>query len=325
MGEVRLLHLSDFHFYRRSDKRDLVSLLRTNFLSLLKNSPFDDKINRFATHNPQLADSVAEFVYREYAAFDAIIVTGDLAATGLGAHLTPAANYITDRCTNKWWTASELPGLNSWGLPIFVLPGNHDRYCDESGTAGGREFEKYFAGHWSDDSRVKTFPLEMPDYEQLAIVAADFTLRENRDAGDFSPLLRYGRGKVYQDTITELVSETRRQHQRGCTAVMWATHFPVRPPSGTWLDNWSLALLEEDRLITAAKACGVRHLLAGHIHRKERYRVPGADLEIFCAASSLATPAANEIHVMTIKVTNGSISDLDLQDHVYDQERLEFV
>jgi 3',5'-cyclic AMP phosphodiesterase CpdA len=81
-----------------------------------------------------LAHAVAEFVYTERNGLDAIIITGDLATTGLPADLLPAERYVTEACTDKWLTSRQAPSLASHDLPIFLIPGNHDRYQDEVGT-----------------------------------------------------------------------------------------------------------------------------------------------------------------------------------------------
>jgi hypothetical protein len=87
-----------------------------------------------------------------------------------------------------------------------------------------------------------------------------------------------------------------------------------------------LALMNEDALITAAIECGVRYVLAGHIHRKERYSIGRGNLEVLCAASSIAVSNdGNQIHVMTISVVNGVIASFTCDDHVYDRETQSFV
>lgn len=322
MGEVRLLHLSDLHFCRRPDNPDLVGLFRADPISAFRVYAFGEHISRLASYRPQLADAVAEFIYTEYAALDAIIITGDLATTGRAVDLAIAARYIDEPCANKWLTSRETPSLNSRDLPAFLLPGNHDRYQDDAGNSGGTGFDNAFKAYWPGISRVSTFRFEMPDHEQLAIVAADFSLRQNSDAGAPTALNRFGRGKVYGDTIAALVAETDSLYDRGCTAVMWATHFPPRPPGG----SASLALMNEDALVTAASECGVRYLLAGHIHRKEHYSVGAGNLEVRCAASSIAVSNdTNQIHVITVNVVNGAIATFTCDDHIYDQRTQSFV
>jgi hypothetical protein len=167
---------------------------------------------------------------------------------------------------------------------------------------------------------VNTFALAMADDQQFAIVTADLSLKRNRDAGTPTSINRYGRGKAYPTTTRELVDATRKLHERGCTAVMWATHFPPSPPG----ECASMLLLDSDELAAAARQCGVRYLLAGHIHRRERYQIAG--LEVLCAATSMAISSdGNQIHVLAIEVTNGSITAVNCQDHVYDVEEQTFI
>jgi DNA repair exonuclease SbcCD nuclease subunit len=291
-------------------------------ISAFKVVAFEEPIARLGSHQLQLADALAEFIYTEYAALDLIIITGDLATTGSEVDLSSAADYIRVPCQSKWWTSQDAPSLNSGDLDIFLLPGNHDRYRDDSGNAAGTNFDVVFQAYWPRNSRVNTFRLEMPDGEQLAIVAVDFCLRRNSDSRAPSAKNRWGRGRAYPDTIATLVAETRRLYDRGCTAVMWATHFPPRPPQRCS----SLALIKENNLILAARECNVRYIFAGHIHRKEHYRVGIGNIEVLCAASSIAVSQdKNQIHVITVEVRDGTIASLKCDDHIYDLQSQSFI
>ena len=324
MGQFRLLHLSDLHFCRRPNNPDLLALFRANPLSAARVLIFDERINRLASYQPQLADAIAEFVYHERDGLDAVVITGDLATTGINIDLQPAERYVAEPCSSKWLTSRQTSSLASAGLPIFVLPGNHDRYLDDVGRSGGTEFDRTFAIQWPTGARVHTRRLRSPDdAEKLGIVLVDFCLRRDADAKRPTRMNRYGRGRVYPSIVRELVSATRGLYDEGITAVVWATHFPPSPVYEDEEEDDCMRLLESDALIAAAQECEIRHLLAGHIHRNHRYEI--GDLEVFCAATSTAVSEyPNEIHVLSIWVEGGRVSAVNRQDHPYNLERQSF-
>ena len=326
MGQVRLLHVSDLHFSYRLNRPNLVNLLETDAADIVNiiGNAFKDRLPEFANHNPMLADALAEFVYLQSDAIDAILITGDLASTGRSSDLSVAYNYIDASCTRKWQTQTQEASLKAGNLPIYLLPGNHDRYQHVLGGVGNTEFETIFSSYWPRTSKINPFILTMPDNELLGVICADFSLRKISDSGLCPPYHQFGRGLVYRDILDELVSITRKVQTAGCQAIVWAVHFPPNPPN----QASNLALLRGRKLAEAASACNVGYIFSGHIHRKERYKVANTNVNVLSASTSTAnlpSPAKNEIHMVTIDVSKSIITNLVCQDHVYDENQQAYI
>ena len=89
---------------------------------------------------------------------------------------------------------------------------------------------------------------------------------------------------------------------------MWITHFPPL----LQIDN-TLKLLYPKNVLKAAMANGVRHIIAGHLHRDQVNNY--SDVTVFCTGSASSTSAGelygNWIDWFDIEVTNNGVVSIN--------------
>ena len=325
MAFFHLLHLSDFHLAVRPH----VVAWPDRFDA--RNDP-DEEIRLLfsSSHNLNVARVVASRCYLFSEPLDALLITGDLATTGDDHDLDVAWRLVEapgQSPSAPWLTAEEQPTLAAREKPIFLMPGNHDRFDGVVKRAGGTSFFGYFSPkYWPAADRVKSYPVLERDGERLAIIAADLCLAGNTDAswrvGGFFAWL--GQGRAYASVLAALGRKTVETRSRfGPVAIVWAVHFP---PHFKGLPG-SLVLLEQDRLVEAARAAGVAHLFAGHTHEARPYVVPGSPLlSVYCAGTAMqyVAPHGNTIHPLTIEVVHGQVVQVDWQTLRWDAAVADF-
>src|SRR5947209_20602223 len=101
MDTFRLLHVSDFHFAvcpRMIEFPDTPAALQVLAVGRGHLGP--------SSHDPDLAEAAARFLYRQPNRFDLVLVTGDLATTGHPADLAVAAEYFFAPPASAWWGRS---------------------------------------------------------------------------------------------------------------------------------------------------------------------------------------------------------------------------
>jgi 3',5'-cyclic AMP phosphodiesterase CpdA len=101
-----------------------------------------------------------DFVYQQVArgSLDAVILTGDIATTGDPEELEKALEFFEAPPDYRLGTQTfeQEPTLAGVPIPIFLLPGNHDRYRTGPGYApggvgygpGGQQFDRIFERYW---------------------------------------------------------------------------------------------------------------------------------------------------------------------------------
>jgi uncharacterized protein YidB (DUF937 family) len=104
--------------------------------------------------NSYVLQALAEFLYEHREQIDLILLTGDLADDGDPRNLEEALSFIFTDATHEWkvTTASGYqPTLNcNCGVPpIFLMPGNHDRFMGAGRLPGGTAFDTTFKPYWS--------------------------------------------------------------------------------------------------------------------------------------------------------------------------------
>ena len=212
MYTFRILHLSDFHFSNR-----LVEVI----LSPVPGYSYDRIV----------VSGLARFVLEQANNLDLVLITGDLAATGRRADLQRAVEYIDAKPSAGFLSESRRPTLHGGGLPIVLMPGNHDRYQGLWGAAGGTSFDDVFQQYWKVGQGVQYCLINNPDIEDcLAIILGDFSLASCRDADPPAPGC-LGQGLAYQNVIDRMTSLTASVRDKDpAAAVIWAVHFAPGVP-----------------------------------------------------------------------------------------------
>jgi 3',5'-cyclic AMP phosphodiesterase CpdA len=323
--QVNLLHLSDLHFSFEPRRLDALSRIRLGWHDQqVLRALFRIRANGlFTSHDQDLALAVAEFALARRARLSGIIITGDLATTGLVEDLTAALAFVNEPAARGARSEQGTATLAAAGLDVFLVPGNHDRYASEFGEAGGVGFDEVFAHFWECGSRIQSVLFES-ERGKLGVIGADFSLGCTDDARTPCVIGRLGQGRVYGHLLEELQSTTmelRGEHPN--IGIIWAVHFPPSAPG----NSRGLHLINGRNLISSARAQGVRHILAGHIHADLTYMAPGKPaVTIHCAnsACSVSTDGGNGFQILEVTVEDSRVA-ISEHGHVWDDDQGEFV
>src|ERR1700720_1064243 len=221
MTSIRILHASDLHIAVGDQRRSYVDAI-SDAVSTLPN--LDPKLTWIAlrklalasSYEPQVLEDLAEFIVNNVRGvkpdvaqliesvakqhdivilnekLDAIVLTGDLATTGLEhdlrrVHSFLNADYEPDtphKPKDAGSIIAAISAVNTDITPIACLPGNHDRYSFPVGLPtympGCRSFDTLLLDYQHQPVRK----IVVPSNSDLKVVifAADFTLRRLRDS-----------------------------------------------------------------------------------------------------------------------------------------------
>jgi 3',5'-cyclic AMP phosphodiesterase CpdA len=265
MPHVNLLHISDLHISKNPHLRQLQRQTPGNFYDAVRKGIYG------ASHGNGMLKALVELVYQKRSSLDGVVVTGDIATTGMDYDLEMALRFIEGRPdAHNVRASSGFPTISGAGLPVFLLPGNHDRYkllLRSLGYApGNRKFHQMFKGHWQGDVQRNSI---VKDDFVVGVIAADFSLRKWQDAEGKGPdqvANSYAQGRVYPDILDELVDTTdafRADHAAASNIfIIWAVHFP---PVSTNSQS-HMKLIDGEKLIEAANNREVGLILSGHTH-----------------------------------------------------------
>jgi 3',5'-cyclic AMP phosphodiesterase CpdA len=245
-----------------------------------------------SSFDTRLLYCLCNFIEDEEPQLHAIIITGDLATTGLYVDLERALSFIEGPLNP---TIAIVPDKKK-----LVLPGNHDRFIyTEEGflyAPGGSDFDEGFHRYW--DNPVTAYEPLRSGSLSVIIIGADLGLQSKDDCT--FPLLKLSRlaqGRVYTEILAQLMQLTndlRNQEQRAgyVPVVMWAVHFPpfFGYQNAGWferrLNNVTKNLIDEKLLVRAAKKNGVQAILAGHTHEAQDYATRKSGVRVLCAGSA---------------------------------------
>jgi 3',5'-cyclic AMP phosphodiesterase CpdA len=300
----RLLHVSDLHVNKHRSIVDVATGV---------------------AYQAYKAENLARLVYDMRQRLDLILITGDLAHIGVpdtGLQMAHGLCTAAPDGDAPWLTAGRTPALHH-GVPIRLLPGNHDRF-GLFRDAGGRAFDPIFTDFWTAGQGVQSFPpLAGPSgADRLAIAAADFSLIVNSDetaAGG-----RWGQGRIYTAVLDGLIAETNALRQtQPRPAVLWAVHFP---PEFESVDH-ALSLIDDARLLDAADAHQIPAIFCGHTHEARPYRPRGPNgVHVLCAgAATTREPRnGNSVHYTEVDVDAGAVTDVRWQPLRWDDASQSF-
>jgi len=309
MKQLRLLHLSDLHLCK-------------NFRSF-RPYVFDDTV----------LEAVAKWAYYYKENIDAIIITGDIAESGFIEDLLFAKDFIDSASAYPsrvpWINIEGRPTLQSCNKPIFLMPGNHDRYKKPLVPIhGGAKFGEIFINYWEDEINeykyIRRCFLPNSDNPLLAILFTDFSLEKFSD-GIIHQGGPWGQGRVYEERLSELIDNTKKLiNLEYPIAVIWVIHFAPLYERYFKLRR-NLWLLNSERLISKADEFGIRHIFCGHVHESRYYKVGvNQDVKIYCAGTSTILSGPPYMHYRVIEIDNGLVSSIRNINLVWDPVKKNF-
>jgi len=178
-----------------------------------------------ASYIPDIVSGVAQFCFERSAVLDGILITGDLATTGMMSDIGVANCFINEPATRGFVTENRFPTLNASNAPMYLLPGNHDKFTNTRGSPNGKNFELKFGGHMRNFASGVGHWVQRKKEHFVGFVFADFCLLARGDALD-KGMGPYGQGRVYQHVLDELRNRTfvLRNRYEGIYLV-WVIHF----------------------------------------------------------------------------------------------------
>lgn len=353
MPRFRILHISDPHFCVKPNRKNRIALWQEGKQDTLEGFGYtafhtiprrrtssdapiseEDTIAQqhfadffFSSYRPIVAEQVARFAHYNRDKFDGIVCTGDLSTTGLSADLSSALHYFArDPQWGQFLEQQIYDPLNDLGRSLVLMPGNHDRYKDGAGAAGGVTFDLVFDRFWPAPEKQRvTWDVLQRDDGGLAIIAADFALNANSDVTETGPSKQFkiwGQGKCHDAVLAELEGTTVELRQNyPKLAVVWAIHFP---PAGVTPDN-HLALRECEKLKEAVDRRSIGLLLTGHLHRKLEHELSGCRLLGAGSCCAVDFESYHWIHIVNIETHDGVITGLSRDDYKYSLDEKMFV
>ena len=325
MADFRLVHLSDLHIKARRERILGISTDGRAWEWLCDHVYKGENVTPPKTFSPQVASCVAEYIYNIQDDLDAVLITGDIANTGSQQDLSAARDLLEGSPYGKWGSqVSGFAPILGDGIPVCMLPGNHDRFGKILRGPSSKDFEKVFGTNWSAGQpyqkkgrfsrRVKRFVLPK-DGEHLVICCVDFSLRKTLDAPSY-----LSHGRAYKDCTEALKKETvyARKKYRNAT-VIWAMHFP---PGRDYIPR-ILRLMCGRRVISHAKELNVDLIFSGHTHCQLHYPTTENEFPRIITAGTATSRDYNEAgenRFLDIKLStdNGRVSEIRIDHMVRD-------
>lgn len=310
MASVRILHASDLHI---ASQPNITSPADRFTPGTVK----DAAIKRMlaSSYDPSVLLSFGQFVYKQVqrGLLDAIILTGDISTSGSQEDLQKAADFVYEPADFGfgWQTETGDARLGDVGVPIWILPGNHDRYDTSliGYVPGGELFDEMFSASWNGP--VMSYGPIPKGNLTVSVIGVDFNLRRTKDCDRMLGWL--AQGKVYDEILNRLEVTTKAlpPDARGC--VIWAMHFPpAYPRVSSYLE-----LLESDLLVLRANECNIRAILAGHTHDAVKYRRSNMKFDVFCAGTVSQDFSPEGNHFRIIEINLDDTGNLTLSSEEY--------
>jgi 3',5'-cyclic AMP phosphodiesterase CpdA len=289
---MRLVHMTDVHFYRAPELLGVVSKRALG----LANLHIGRRIEHFDADGV-VPSAVADALTWEP---DAFVMTGDLSALASEAEFAAAREAFA-------------PILES--VPSAIVPGNHDRYT--RGALRDQRLERWFGdfiagGAWDEATRRwlpdgdPAGPMIWPVRFRIGttdIIGTDPTRPTLRSTGRFLP------GAI--DRAADLIDQARTDGQQ----VVYLVHYPPLDDQGSPYDHPSHGLVDVRQLLAGLRRSPPDLILHGHAHRcwktalglEDGRSVPVLNCGSSSARSSLPDRTAG---YFVIELVDGRISSL---------------
>jgi 3',5'-cyclic AMP phosphodiesterase CpdA len=258
---------------------------------------------------------LCNFIEDEDPRLRAIVITGDLATTGLPVDIKRGVSFLEGPVD---------PAISSIAAKKkLVLPGNHDRFVYTAEgflyAPGGPDFDASFGSYWTNPLKAYE-PLRSGNLSVI-IIGADFGLQSKSDCT--FPLLKLSRlaqGRVYPAILKQLVQLTKdlqdqEQDAGYVPVVMWALHFPpyFAYKNAGWfarrVNNLTKNLIDEKALVREAKKNRVHAILAGHTHEAQRYATRKSGVTVLCAGSATQDdPGDKQCQIINVTLNSNQVT-----------------
>lgn len=252
---MRFIHLTDPHFSSLEGQTfaSLRGKRRTGYLSWTH--------KRYFIHRPEILQQLTAAIRAESA--DQLIVSGDLVQIGLEDEIRQAGDWLTELA----------PAQN-----IFLVPGNHDVYANDSWAAVRRHWNFVLPAVPSGfiDGPRTSYPM-VRDFGRLRLIGAS--------SACVTPVFsaRGALGRAQFSRLARLLEKSRAQGLLCCLVV----HHPPLPG----MAQWRKALKEVRALQSLIAAQQPALVFCGHLHYNLD-RAEGAS-RVFCTASASSVQAAS--------------------------------
>ena len=330
MALFRFLHLTDFHFCLEHKRKNVLSLQgvpRREIIDTVVKQRRRLGSKSFllpVSYDVDIAKGIAQFCSEWSDDLDGIIITGDLATTGLPVDIEIARKFILDPIHRGFLTRERSPTIAQENLPIHLFAGNHDRYLNNWAKPTRRsqrasvQFDIVFETLMDKRSQDIGSWVDEKEGSEIAFVHADFSLRKRGHASMPAGYYAYGQGKVYAEVLTALSDETFAIKKDNPKApIIWLVHFaPYECES-------NIQLLDHRRLMNAAAALDVSAIICGHTHRM-LFKKEGSQV-IYCGGSACCVDNHDGCMLHLFEFDVGQSLKVSRATYVWSDQRDEFI
>lgn len=281
---LKFVHCSDIHLL------DLTGVGIRRFLNKRLTGGINLALKRGRRHSGELFEHIVE-AGRELGA-DRLVITGDLTNLALESEFA----HVKDR-------------LDAAGLPVTVIPGNHDAYTKGSVRAG--RFEQYLREHMEGERHGDAPYPFVQRHGDVALVGLSTAI---------ASLPFYAVGSLGAEQLTRLDGILEELGAEGLARVVLIHHPPTPGVSHERHD-----LLDLDAFGEVIARRGAELILHGHEHRKIATELAGPDgvgvpVHGISSGTSLVTTPGQRAAFSLYEVAPGRVDRLI---HVWTGERFE--
>ncbi len=258
-----LLHISDCHFGKH--------FVHTKYAS--RSMPIAWKL-------------LLDFVENNVDRLNGIFVSGDIVDRGTSKQVSLAMYLLFGVQVGNILIPEELrgePSLSSFGLPIYWIPGNHDRFhFGHMRAPGGKLIDSVQAGRGS--IRIDLTP-QILNVGSKRVLFAGLDLSVRKMTHALPPILgMFGQGRYYTDAIPGAEKKLPE-----ADAVLWGMHFAPYTNIRWFALGFSqtartigglIQLIGAKELLSFSKRNGVVAILCGHTHVSDQGTVQGMKLSV---------------------------------------------